>query len=290
MKFVLLGFSGHVGSEFARQIVARGHQLISLNRYQCDLHSADAISRFLVDASADVMVNCAGYTGKPNVDACESDKVNCLAGNAVLPSIVATACQRAEVPWGHVSSGCIYTGRRSDGHGFREIDPPNFSFRQNNCSFYSGSKALGEELLADWGGGYIWRLRIPFSSIDSSRNFLSKLMRYDRLLEAENSLSHLTEFANAAIRSFELQIPFGTYNLTNPGSVTTSEVVAMIRDAGITDKDFRFFDSEAQFMKLAAETPRSNCVLDSSKAVAAGLNLSPVRDALRASLLCWKSE
>lgn len=290
MKFVLLGFTGYVGSEFAKQIVARGHQLIPLSRYQCDLHSVGAISRFLVEVSADAMINCAGCTGKPNVDACESDKVNCLAVNAVLPSIVATACQRADVPWGHVSSGCIYTGRHRDGHGFREIDPPNFSFRQNNCSFYSGSKALGEELLADCDGGYIWRLRIPFSSIDSSRNFLSKLMRYDRLLEAENSLSHLTEFTNAAIRSFELQIPFGTYNLTNPGSVTTSEVVAMIHEAGITGKDFRFFDSEEQFMKLAAKTPRSNCVLDSSKAVAVGLNLSPVRDALRASLLDWKAE
>ncbi|TWT55986.1 sugar nucleotide-binding protein [Allorhodopirellula solitaria] len=289
MRFVLLGFSGYVGSEFARQIIAWGHQLIPLNRDQCDLHSADAISRFLREVSADAMINCAGYTGKPNVDACESDKVNCLAGNAVLPSIVATACQRTAVPWGHVSSGCIYRGRRQDGRGFCEIDPPNFSFRQNNCSFYSGTKAMGEELLADFDGGYIWRLRIPFSRIDSSRNYLSKLMRYNMLLEAENSLSHLTEFANAAIRSFELQVPFGIYNLTNPGSVTTSEVVAMIREAGISNKDFRFFDSEEQFMQLAAKTPRSNCVLDSAKAVAAGLNLSPVREALRASLLDWKS-
>lgn len=290
MRFVLLGSSGYVGSEFARQIAARGHQRILLNRHQCDLHSVDAISRFLSEVSPDALINCAGYTGKPNVDACERDKANCLAGNAVLPCMVATACQLAAVPWGHVSSGCIYTGRRQDGQGFREIDPPNFSFRQNNCSFYSGTKAMGEELLAAYDGGYIWRLRIPFSHIDSSRNYLSKLMRYDRLLEAENSLSHLTEFANAAIRSFELSIPFGIYNLTNPGSVTTSEVVAMIRDAGICVKNFHFFESEEQFMQLAAETPRSNCVLDSSKAVAAGLHLSPVRDALRASLLDWKTE
>jgi hypothetical protein len=56
------------------------------------------------------LINAAGYTGKPNVDACELHKAECLLGNAVLPGIVAQACEEAGVPWGHVSSGCIYTG------------------------------------------------------------------------------------------------------------------------------------------------------------------------------------
>ncbi len=125
-----------------------------------------------------------------------------------------------------------------DGRGFTEEDPPNFSFRQDNCSFYSGTKALGEEVLADAEQCYIWRLRIPFSHVDSPRNYLSKVMRYDTLLEAENSLSNLPEFVAAAIDCFEKQIPFGTYNLTNPGSVTTSEVVELIQKSGLTDRPF----------------------------------------------------
>jgi len=114
-------------------------------------------------------------------------------------------------------------------------------------------------------------------------------MRYNRLLDADNSLSCLTETVSVAIHSFELQVLFGIYNLTNPGSVTTSEVLAMIREMGITKKEFHFFDSEEQFMQLAAKAPRSHCVLDSSNAVAAGLNLSPVRAALRVALLDWSA-
>ena len=91
-----------------------------------------------------------GIRAKPNVDACEMHKAECLAGNAVLPGTIAQACEAANVPWGHVSSGCIYTGSRPDGSGFTEEDAPNFSFRQNNCSFYSGTKALGEEVLAGY--------------------------------------------------------------------------------------------------------------------------------------------
>jgi dTDP-4-dehydrorhamnose reductase len=284
---LLLGGSGYVGTEFVRQITARGHRLTSLGRANCDVYNVEALTREISAAAPDYLINCAGYTGKPNVDACELDKTNCLAGNAILPGVISTACKRAGIHWGHVSSGCIYTGSRADGSGFTEDDAPNFSFRQNNCSFYSGTKALGEEILQDDANCYIWRLRIPFSHVDSSRNYLSKVMRYSRLLEAENSLSHLTEFVAAALDSFELKIPYGIYNLTNPGSVKTSEVVQLIQQAGLSDKSFEFFDSESDFMTKAAKTPRSNCVMNSTKAVSAGLKFRPVHDALTQTLAQW---
>ncbi len=76
----------------------------------------------------------------------------------------------------------FFTGTRPDGRGFTENDSPNFSFRTNNCSFYSGTKALGEECLQDAENTYIWRLRIPFNHVDSPRNYLSKLLNYAWLL------------------------------------------------------------------------------------------------------------
>ncbi len=218
--------------------------------------------------------------GKPNVDACEIHRTECLAGNAVLPGVIRAACEETGTPWGHVSSGCIFTGAKPDGSGFREEDAPNFSFRQNNCSFYSGCKALGEEVLEGAENCFIWRLRIPFNHVDGARNYISKMMRYDRLLVATNSLSHLDEFANCCVQSWIQRIPFGTYNLTNPGSVTTRDVIRLIQKHGLSNKLFQFFDSEDQFLQIAAKTPRSNCVLDSGKAVAAGLPLSPIEEAL----------
>lgn len=263
---------------------------MTVGRGNCDIYNSEALHKRIQELSPDILINCAGYTGKPNVDACELDKASCLSGNAVLPGIIAEACDRLQIPWGHVSSGCIYTGSRSDGSGFTEEDPANFSFRQNNCSFYSGTKALGEEILADASSCYIWRLRIPFSNIDSPRNYISKVMNYDTLLEAENSLSELNEFVDASLDCFKNQLDFGIYNLTNPGSVKTSDVVKIIQDAGLTNKRFTFFQSESEFMRMAAKTPRSNCVLDSSKALAAGLKLSPIRDSIQAAVETWVSQ
>ena len=73
----------------------------------------------------------------------------------------------------HISSGCIYSGYDK---AFTEEDESNFSFVQDNCSFYSGTKALAENLI-DKYNSYICRLRIPFDEFDNPRNYISKLKR-----------------------------------------------------------------------------------------------------------------
>jgi dTDP-4-dehydrorhamnose reductase len=285
---LLLGGSGYVGQVFQRFLGDRGIDFISLSRESVDYTRREILLSTLRSARPDFLINCAGYTGKPNVDACEDDKAACLFGNAVLPGIIAGACRETGTPWGHVSSGCIYNHRRADGAGFSETDEPNFSFRTNHCSFYSGTKALGEEILDGEDDCYVWRLRIPFNEVDSPRNYLTKMMRYDRLLRAENSLSQLDEFVRACWECRERRVPAGIYNVTNPGHVTTEEVVDLIRQSGVCRKEFSFFDDEDEFMRKAARTPRSNCVLDTAKLEATGIRMTEVHEAVETALRNWR--
>ncbi len=287
---VLLGGSGYVGQAFQKHLTAMNYEYQVLSRSVVDYTNPDVLRSYLRQVRPEFLINAAGYTGRPNVDACELHKTECLMGNAVLPGTIRQACEDADIPWGHVSSGCIYTGTRADGGGFKEEDAPNFSFRQNNCSFYSGCKALGEEVLQGSENSYTWRLRIPFNEFDSPRNYITKMMRYDRLLNAVNSLSHLDEFVAACTACWTDRVPFGTFNLTNPGSVSTRDVVFLIRRYGLTSKTFDFFETEEEFMQVAATTPRSNCVLDTTKAEAAALPMSPVDEALDRAIRSWKSE
>lgn len=286
---LLLGGSGYVGQAYQALLARKGVAFRNLARREADYSDTATLLRVLRELRPEFVINAAGYTGKPNVDACELHRAECLFGNAVLPGRIAAACAAAGVPWGHVSSGCIYTGARPDGSGFREDDPPNFCFRSPPCSFYSGSKALGEEVLAGAPQLYLWRLRIPFNEVDNPRNYLTKLLRYDTLLDAANSISQLDEFCAATFACWEKRIPFGTYNVTNPGHVTTREVVELIRASGISRKEFKFFADEAEFMRLAAKTPRSNCVMDSTKLTAAGIALTPVRAAVQKALKNWRA-
>ena len=286
----LLGGTGYVGQEFQAQLRARNIAYKNISRYEFDYNEPNRLYNALSIDKPEFLINCAGYTGKPNVDACELDKANCLRGNAVLPGIIADACKKLNIPWGHVSSGCIYTssGQVWRSNGWTEEDKPNFTFRsKGGCSWYSGTKGLGEEVLANYDNVYIWRLCIPFNNINNPRNYLSKLMNYNTLLDATNSLSELNEFVSACLDSYLNKIPYGIYNVTNPGKVTTKEVIELINKYKIVDKGFKFFKDESEFMQIAAKTPRSNCVLDSSKILNAGIRLTEVHEALDKALSNW---
>ena len=218
------------------------------------------------------------------MDECELNKHRMSFGNSVLPGRIRTACEEVGIPWGHVSSGCIYSGKKSNGEGWSEEDIPNFSFRNGPCSFYSGTKALGEEVLEGAKNCYIWRLRIPFNHDNNPRNYLQKLLNYTSLLDAENSISHIDEYVKSCIDSFVNDCEPGIYNFTNVGSITTRQVVDWMREEGVTDKTFNFFENEEDFMQKAAVAPRSNCVLNTEKSEKMGIALRPVEDAVRSAL------
>jgi len=313
---LLLGASGYIGGAFATELLRRKTGFIPLTRKQVDYTRFDALLEFLKTKKPSFVINAAGYTGKPNVDACELHKADTLQGNSLFPQTVAHACAAAGIPWGHVSSGCIYSGAKivENGgirtekdftkpqlralvetspqslHGFTETDTPNFSFRDGPCSFYSGTKALGEEAIAGAGQGYIWRLRIPFDEIDNARNYLSKVQRYPKVYDNVNSVSHRADFVKACLDTWELRAPFGIYNVTNPGFVTTRHVVQLIEKHLKPARKFEFWASDEEFYKVAAKTPRSNCIMDTTKLLAAGVKIRGVEEALEDSLKNWQRE
>ena len=82
---IILGGSGYVGTEYQQLFRERGIDFINLARADLDYTDTYVLTRFLKDKRPEFLINAAGYTGKPNVDACETDKANCLFWNAVLP-------------------------------------------------------------------------------------------------------------------------------------------------------------------------------------------------------------
>ena len=174
---LLLGASGYIGQAFARELQKRGRPFTPLSRRDADYSRFDVLLERLKSIRPEFVVNAAGFAGRPNVDACEIARAETIAGNALLPQTVAHACAATGIPWGHVSSGCIFSGAKItiDGQtrveqdltrpdlrvlveersgavqGFTETDTPNFTFRQPPCSFYSGTKVLAEEAIAGIG-------------------------------------------------------------------------------------------------------------------------------------------
>ena len=198
-----------------------------------------------------VIINAAGYTGSPNVDACEIHKQETIDGNVIWP--VQLERNFPSTPIVHISSGCVYTGYEKQ---FTEDDHPNFNF--GNGSFYSGSKALGQEMLMPYmDKSYLLRIRMPFGDQDHPKNFLTKMKNYQKLISYDNSLSYMPDVANFAIACALGSIPKGIYNVCNPGHSNARDIIGRM---GIEKEFF----TEDQF-KQATVAARSNCVLSTDK-------------------------
>lgn len=223
-----------------------------------------------VDNNTTVIINAAGYTGAPNVDACEIYKQETINGNVIWP--VELELAHPNIPIVHISSGCVYTGYEKE---FTEDDAPNFDF--SNGSFYSGSKSLGQKMLEPFmNKSYLLRIRMPFGDIDHPKNFLTKMKKYDKLISYDNSLSYMPDVSAVAVAmATDRNIPTGIYNVCNPGFSNAKEIVDMM---GI-EKEF-FTEDE---FKNAIVAPRSNCILDTNK-LQRVFYLRPVKQVLKEAI------
>jgi hypothetical protein len=87
-----------------------------------------------------------------------------------------------------------------------------------------------------------------------------------------------------------MRAPFGVYNVTNPGWTTTRQIVEAVEKILKPGKIFEFWESDEEFYKVAAKTPRSNCIMDVSKLLKTGVKMRPVWEAVEDSLKRWKKE
>ena len=307
---LLLGASGYMGQAFATELRRRRYSFIPLTRRAIDYTSFELLFDYIRKLKPEFIINAAGYPGRPNVDACETAREETLFANTLLPQTISRACSMTSTPWGHISSGCIYHGakfidekgtRMVEGaelrqlfaaspekiFGYTEWDEPNFSFRNAPCNFYSGTKTLAEEAIRGVGDVYLWRPGMPFNERSEPRNFLWRIQNYPKVFDGVNSLSHLDDFVRACLDLWERQAPFGVYNMTNPGVVLTRRVVEMIGRILKPNRRFEFWKDEEEFYSHGAKALRSNCVLDVSKLLVAGVKIRPVEEALEDSLRSW---
>lgn len=278
---ILLLGQGYIGSAFASELEKRGTQFFTAARARHNYTDPEDLLLLLRKVEPSLVINAAGYTGKPNVDACELHRAECLTGNLIFPAMLANVCKAQGVPFGHVSTGCIYNGHPPD--GFRETDPPNFCFTSPPCSFYSGTKALAEETLKEHQC-YIWRMRMPFDHIPNPKNYLTKLLTYPKLYNNTNSLSHRSQCVAACIDMWMEKVPYGIYNVVNPGAMTTAYAASFF--STLMGRDFTFFKNDREFYEVA-RTPRSNCLLSTDKLSGLGIHLPDIHESMLESVSAY---
>ena len=139
---------------------------------------------------------------------------------------LADLCDEMDIHMTLFATGCIYEYDELHpvgGPGFTEEDKPNF-----DGSFYSKTKAFVEEMLKSYSTTLVLRVRMPISDDLNPRNFLTKIMKYDKIVNIPNSMTVLTDMLPISLIMAERGLT-GIYNFCNPGVVSHNEWLGFIR-------------------------------------------------------------
>lgn len=203
----------------------------------------------------------AGITGRPNIDWCEDHKAETIRTNVIGTLNIADLCNTKGIHCTVYATGCIF--KYDDAHalgsgvGFKEEDAPNFAE-----SFYSETKGYMEQMLKCYPTCLILRVRMPISDDLFHRNFITKIVKYERVVNIPNSMTVLHEMLPASLAMAKAGLT-GVYNFTNPGVISHNEVLDLYTK--YIDNEYWYTNFSVEDQAKILKAGRSNNELDTTK-------------------------
>uniref|UniRef100_A0A1D1YPB5 UDP-glucose 4,6-dehydratase n=1 Tax=Anthurium amnicola TaxID=1678845 RepID=A0A1D1YPB5_9ARAE len=259
LKFLIYGRTGWIGGLVGKVCEKQGIQF----EYGAGrLEDRASLGADIQKVKPTHVFNAAGVTGRPNVDWCESHKLETIRTNVVGTLNLVGVCREHGLLMMNFATGCIFEydaqHPQGSGKGFKEEDEPNFI-----GSFYSKTKAMVEELLKEYDNVCTLRVRMPISSdLSNPRNFITKITRYNKVVNFPNSMTVLDELVPISVEMAKRNCR-GIWNFTNPGAVSHNEILEMYRE--YVDPTFSWVNFTLEEQAKVIVAPRSNNEMDAAK-------------------------
>jgi len=126
------------------------------------------------------------------------------------------------------------------------------------------------------------RIRMPISDEIHPRNFITKIVSYDKICSIPNSMTVLSTLVPAMVDMMEKSV-VGTINLANPGVISHNEILEyykLIVDPEFTWNNFTI-DEQDQILK----SKRSNNQLNTDKLISMYPTILPINEAVKVALI-----
>jgi len=279
MKILILG-KGYIGTALSNCLNSC-YEIVHVNKQELDYTNRQCLYNYITKTDIKLVINTCGYTGRPNVDACEADKHNTWYYNVTVPVNIQKVCKDTVTPMIHISSGCIYDGYEKD---YTEEDEPNFGLSSPDSSWYSKTKHACELMMRNLPV-YTFRIRMPFCSTWSERNIITKLLKYDNIIDEKNSLTNVEDLCGYILYFLSdlldgtMQHKYGIYNVVNPQPVLTSEIIELMKQYGLVNNNWKNINLDTLYKSTVAK--RSNCVLSDFKITNINLKLPETKTSLK---------
>lgn len=274
LKFLIYGRTGWIGGLLGKICEKQG---IAYEYGSGRLEERSTLVADIRKVKPTHVFNAAGVTGRPNVDWCEDHRTETIKTNVTGTLTLADVCRQNGLLMMNFATGCIfeYDAEHPEGSGigFKEEDTPNFA-----GSFYSKTKAMVEELLKEYDNVCTLRVRMPISSdLSNPRNFITKISRYNKVVNIPNSMTVLDELLPIAVEMAKRNLR-GIYNFTNPGVVSHNEILEMYKE--YINQDFKWSNFTLEEQAKVIVAARSNNEMDASKLKNEFPELLSIKDSL----------
>jgi len=225
------------------------------------LEDRNNIEKEIDEIKPKYILNCAGVTGRPNVDWCEDHKAETNRSNVIGTLTLADVAFQRGIHVTNYATGCIYeyddAHPMNSGIGFTEEDAPNFT-----ASYYSKTKGMVEFLLRPYTNVLTLRVRMPLSDDLAPRNFITKITKYAKVVNVPNSMTVLHELLPISLKMTERELK-GVYNFTNPGAISHNEILTLYKK--YIDNNFTWVNFSLEEQAKILKAGRSNNLLDTTK-------------------------
>jgi dTDP-4-dehydrorhamnose reductase len=261
MKIIVLG-QGYLGKKIA-------------NYFNCQVFGNRIFTQKCVDdiisiEKPDVIINCIGKTGRPNIDWCEDNRQQTFFSNVVVPTYIHNSCVANNAKMIHIGSGCTYQGN-NEGRGYGEDDNPNW-----DGNYYAWSKIVSERYLSSFDVLQL-RIRMPFFYDRDPRNLLTKLLKYTKIVEADNSITYIPDMLTA-LKALIQKNATGIYNVVNRDGITHGRILHHYQKISGNNLNYKLVDVSE--LNNLTKVRRSNCVLSLKKLDDIGIYMPSAIDAM----------
>jgi len=261
MKRVLIfgGKTGWIGLQMGELV--KKEDGMELFIAESRIQNREAVAKELDEIKPTHVLNAAGITGRPNIDWCEDNKPATMRTNVIGTLNLADLCNERGIHCTVYATGCIFVydekHPEGSGIGFTEEDIPNF-----DGSFYSQTKGYMEPMLKEYPTCLILRVRMPVSDDLFHRNFVTKIVKYEKVVNIPNSMTILTEMLPASLAMAKKGLT-GVYNFTNPGVISHNQVLDLYKK--YIDPSYTYSNFTIEEQAKVIKAPRSNNELDTTK-------------------------
>lgn len=255
--YLLFGKNGWIGGQLVELLKAQGKTVFLADSRS---YNRESVIAEVEKYKPTHILNAAGVTGRPNVDWCEDNRLETIRSNIIGTLTIADICELKGIHHLLYATGCIFEYDETHvigGKGFTEEDTANF-----HGSFYSHTKALCEDLLRNYKHTCTLRVRMPISDDLSGRNFVTKIVKYDKVVNIPNSMTVLTDLLPVSLVMAERKLT-GIYNFCNPGAISHNQVLDLYKKHVDPSYTYSNFSLEEQAKVIKAG--RSNNTLDHTK-------------------------